>query len=179
MKFAIHTFGCKVNIYESEYIINLLQDKNYQLVDFDKEADIYIINTCTVTNEADKKDRKLINITRKNHPNSILIVIGCYSQLNPQSIEADIILLIQDRFNSNYIKYQENCPEFIKKALVRTCVYFTVVVSVFSLVLLFMYSSGDTALALEPLRVILFIPFIFINIICYSIYCFSEFQSHI
>ena len=49
--------------------------------------------------------------------------------------------------------------EFIKKALVRTCVYFTVVVSVFSLVLLFMYSSGDTALALEPLRVILFVPF--------------------
>ena len=61
MKFAIHTFGCKVNIYESEYIINLMLDNGYKLVDFNEEADIYIINTCTVTNEADKKDRKLIN----------------------------------------------------------------------------------------------------------------------
>ena len=113
MKFAIHTFGCKVNIYESEYIINLLQDKNYQLVDFDKEADIYIINTCTVTNEADKKDRKLINITRKNHPNSILIVIGCYSQLNPQSIEADIIL--GNKYKSNIIELIETYKKDKKK----------------------------------------------------------------
>ena len=56
MKFGIHTFGCKVNIYESEYVINLLQDNNYTMVDFNEEADIYIINTCTVTNEADKKE---------------------------------------------------------------------------------------------------------------------------
>ncbi len=92
MKFAIHTFGCKVNIYESEYVINLLQQNNYQKEDFDKEADIYIINTCTVTNEADKKDRKLIHTTRKKHPNSILIVMGCYSQLNPNEIDADIVI---------------------------------------------------------------------------------------
>ena len=92
MKFAIHTFGCKVNIYESEYIINLMQQSNYTLVDFNDESDIYIINTCTVTNEADKKDRKLINTTRKKHPNSILIVMGCYSQLNPNQIDADIVI---------------------------------------------------------------------------------------
>ena len=92
MKFAIHTFGCKVNIYESEYIINLMQDEGYQLVDFNETADIYIINTCTVTNEADKKDRKLINSTRTNHKDSILIVMGCYSQLNPYDIDADIVL---------------------------------------------------------------------------------------
>ena len=92
MKFAIHTFGCKVNIYESEYIINLMQDSGYELVDFNEEADIYIINTCTVTNEADKKARKLINSTRNNHKDAILIVVGCYSQLNPNNIDADIIL---------------------------------------------------------------------------------------
>ena len=92
MKFAIHTFGCKVNIYESEYIINLMQNNGYNLVDFNEESDIYIINTCTVTNEADKKDRKLIRSTRNNNPNSILIVMGCYSQLNPQDIDADIIV---------------------------------------------------------------------------------------
>lgn len=92
MKFAIHTFGCKVNIYESEYIINLMQDSGYELVDFNDEADIYIINTCTVTNEADKKDRKLIHSTRNNHQDSILIVMGCYSQLNSRDIDADIII---------------------------------------------------------------------------------------
>ena len=92
MKFAIHTFGCKVNIYESEYVINLMQDNGYTLVNFDEQADIYIINTCTVTNEADKKDRKLIRTTRNNHQNSILIVMGCYSQLNPNDIDADIII---------------------------------------------------------------------------------------
>ena len=116
MKFAIHTFGCKVNIYESEYIINLMQDANYQLVDFDNKADIYIINTCTVTNEADKKDRKLINTTRKKHPSAILIVMGCYSQLKPQDINADII--IGNKYKStivNLIKeYQTNKKQIIK-----------------------------------------------------------------
>ena len=94
MTFAIHTFGCKVNIYESEYVTNLLEQNNYKMIDFnsEKEADIYIINTCTVTNEADKKDRKLIHTTRNKHKNSILIVMGCYSQLNPNDIDADIII---------------------------------------------------------------------------------------
>ena len=70
MKVAVHTFGCKVNLYESEYIINLLKNKNYSIVDFKEEADIYIINTCSVTNEADKKDRQLITRTRKKHQNA-------------------------------------------------------------------------------------------------------------
>ena len=104
MTFAIHTFGCKVNIYESEYITNLLQENNYKLLDFNytKEADIYIINTCTVTNEADKKDRKLIHTTRINHPNSILIVMGCYAQLNPNDIDADIV--IGNKYKSQIIE---------------------------------------------------------------------------
>lgn len=92
MTFAIHTFGCKVNIYESEYVINLMQANGYKMVDFNNEADIYIINTCSVTNEADKKDRKLIHATRNNHKDKILIVMGCFSQLNPDVIDADIVL---------------------------------------------------------------------------------------
>ena len=116
MKFAIHTFGCKVNIYESEYVINLLLEFGYQLVDFDTEADIYIINTCTVTNEADKKDRKLINSTRNKHKDSILIVMGCYSQLNPNNIEADII--IGNKYKSKLIElieeYKKNKSQIIK-----------------------------------------------------------------
>ena len=118
MTFAIHTFGCKVNIYESEYITNLLQENNYKLLDFNhpKEADIYIINTCTVTNEADKKDRKLIHTTRTNHPNSILIVMGCYSQLNPNDMDADII--IGNKYKSEIVnlinEYQKNHKKIIK-----------------------------------------------------------------
>ena len=115
MKFAIHTFGCKVNIYESEFIINLLQESGYTHANFDEEADIYIINTCTVTNEADKKDRKLIRTTRTNHKDSILIVMGCYSQLNPNDIDADII--IGNKHKSKIIelikKYQETKEKII------------------------------------------------------------------
>ena len=92
MTFAIHTFGCKVNTYESEYIINLMENNGYKMVDFKSNSDIYIINTCSVTNEADRKDRQFIHGIRKNHPNSILIVMGCYSQLNSDKIDADIIL---------------------------------------------------------------------------------------
>lgn len=118
MTFAIHTFGCKVNIYESEYITNLLQENNYELIDFNlqKEANVYIINTCTVTNEADKKDRKLIHMTRINHPNAILVVMGCYSQLNPNDIDADII--IGNKYKSEIInlidEFKKNHQKIVK-----------------------------------------------------------------
>ena len=118
MTFAIHTFGCKVNIYESEYVTNLLLENGYKMIDFNSEedADIYIINTCTVTNEADKKDRKLIHSTRNNHKSSILIVMGCYSQLNPEDIDADII--IGNKYKSDIINL---INEFLKdhKKIIR------------------------------------------------------------
>ena len=118
MTFAIHTFGCKVNIYESEYVTNLLLDNGYKMISFDstEEVDIYIINTCTVTNEADKKDRKLINMTRHNHKDSIIIVMGCYSQLNVDKIDADII--IGNRYKSKIVdlidEYIKNREKIIK-----------------------------------------------------------------
>ena len=118
MTFAIHTFGCKVNIYESEYVTNLLLESGYQMLDFNSntEADIYIINTCTVTNEADKKDRKLIHTTRNSHKNSILIVMGCYSQLNPNTINADIV--IGNKYKSEIInlinEFKNNHQKIIK-----------------------------------------------------------------
>ena len=118
MTFAIHTFGCKVNIYESEYVINLMQANDYTMIDFNssKESDIYIINTCTVTNEADKKDLKLIHTTRNNHKDAILIVMGCYSQLNPNAIDADII--IGNKYKSNIIEliteFKNNHQKIVK-----------------------------------------------------------------
>ena len=92
MKVAVFSLGCKVNIYESEYVINLLKENNYDIVDFDSKADIYIINTCSVTNESDKKSRKIINRARKNNPDALIIVMGCYSQVSSDEIRADIIL---------------------------------------------------------------------------------------
>ena len=78
MKVGIYTLGCKVNTYESEYIINLLKNHNYEIVDFTDKADIYIINTCTVTNNSDAKSRKIIRQARRNNKDAIVIALGCF-----------------------------------------------------------------------------------------------------
>ena len=97
MKVGICSLGCKVNIYESEFVTNLLKENGYTIVDFDGIADVYIINTCSVTNESDKKSRKMINRAKRNNPDAIIIVMGCYSQISPDEIEADIILGNKDK----------------------------------------------------------------------------------
>lgn len=97
MKVGICSLGCKVNIYESELVTNLLKNNNYQIVDFEDKADIYIINTCSVTNESDKKSRKMINRAKRNNPNAIIIVMGCYSQVNAKDIDVDIVLGNKDK----------------------------------------------------------------------------------
>lgn len=97
MKVGICSLGCKVNIYESEFIEGLLKENGYTIVDFEDKADIYIINTCSVTNESDKKSRKMINRAKRNNENAIIVVMGCYSQVSPDEIEADIILGNKDK----------------------------------------------------------------------------------
>ena len=97
MKVGICSLGCKVNIYEAEFVTNLLKENNYTIVDFEDIADIYIINTCSVTNESDKKSRKMINRAKRNNKDAIIIVMGCYSQVSPEEIEADIILGNKDK----------------------------------------------------------------------------------
>ena len=101
MKFAIKTLGCKVNTYESNYISEQLKKNNFEEVTFTKEADIYIINTCSVTNKADSKSMQLINRVKKNHPKSILVVIGCFVQTNMENTEKfeniDILLGNKDK----------------------------------------------------------------------------------
>lgn len=97
MKVGICSLGCKVNIYEAEYVTNLLKENGYTITDFDDIADIYIINTCSVTNESDKKSRKMINRARRNNKDAIIIVMGCYSQVSPEEIEADLILGNKDK----------------------------------------------------------------------------------
>lgn len=97
MKVAIHSLGCKVNIYESEFVISCLKKSNYEIVDFSSKADIYIINTCSVTNESEKKSRKIISSAKKTNPKAIIVVMGCYSQVKPDDIEADIVIGNKDK----------------------------------------------------------------------------------
>lgn len=108
MKYKIYTLGCKVNEYESEVIASLLDNHGYIK---DENADIVIINTCTVTNNADSKSRKIIRSARKKYPNAILIVCGCMIQNKKENlqIDADIILGTSNKTEIiNYIKDYRN-----------------------------------------------------------------------
>ena len=118
MKVGICSLGCKVNIYESELVTNILKNNNYTVVDFDDKADIYIINTCSVTNESDKKSRKMINRAKKNNPAAIIIVMGCYSQVNAEDIDADIVLGNKDKS-----KIVEIIEEYIKTKQKKKIIY--------------------------------------------------------
>ena len=86
MKVGFYTLGCKVNSYETEFLINEFKKRNYEIVDFNQEADIYIINTCSVTNTSDQKSRKIIRQACKNK-DAIIVVMGCYSQLNSNVVK--------------------------------------------------------------------------------------------
>ncbi len=87
MKFAFFTLGCKVNQYETQAMEQLLRELGHSVVSFEEAADGYIINTCSVTAVSDKKNRAVIRRCRKNHPQAVIAVCGCYSQHEPQAVE--------------------------------------------------------------------------------------------
>ncbi|MBO5375327.1 MAG: tRNA (N(6)-L-threonylcarbamoyladenosine(37)-C(2))-methylthiotransferase MtaB [Bacilli bacterium] len=90
MKVGICTLGCKVNTYESEYIVNLLKNKNYEICDFNDVCDVYIINTCTVTNNSDSKSRKMIRHARRLNSNACVIAMGCFVEACKDTIKEDM-----------------------------------------------------------------------------------------
>ena len=113
MTFSIYSLGCKVNIYESEFVCDLMSKNGFILKGFDEECDIYIINTCSVTNESDKKSRKIINKAKRTNPNAIIVVMGCYSQSSYDEINADIIIGNKDKSQiinliNEYLEKKEN-----------------------------------------------------------------------
>lgn len=85
---AFYTLGCKVNQYETEALIELFKDRGYEIVDFGDYADVYVINTCTVTNLGDRKSRQMIRKAKKMNPSSIVAVVGCYVQVAPEKVKA-------------------------------------------------------------------------------------------
>ncbi|MDD5601720.1 MAG: radical SAM protein, partial [Candidatus Izemoplasmatales bacterium] len=86
MKVALTTLGCKVNTYETEAIWEQLKMKGFTRVDFNELADLYVINTCMVTNTGEAKSRQMIRHPLKLNPNAIMVVMGCLAELNPDSI---------------------------------------------------------------------------------------------
>ncbi len=100
-KAASFALGCKVNQYESEAIAELFAEKGYEIVGIDEEADVYVINTCTVTNFGDKKSRQLIRKVKRQNENAIVAVVGCYAQTAPEELErvegVNLVLGTKDR----------------------------------------------------------------------------------
>ena len=98
---SLHTLGCKVNHYETEAIWQLFKDQGYERTEFDHQADVYVINTCTVTNTGDKKSRQVIRRAIRQNPDAVICVTGCYAQTSPAEIMAipgvDIVVGTQDR----------------------------------------------------------------------------------
>lgn len=96
MKVAFYTLGCRVNVYESEAMAEIFKREGYTVVDFEEKADVYVINTCTVTNTGDKKSRQVISKARRNNPESVIAVVGCYSQIAPKEVSqiegVDVVL---------------------------------------------------------------------------------------
>jgi threonylcarbamoyladenosine tRNA methylthiotransferase MtaB len=108
--FAMHTLGCKLNFSESSAIAKKLADEGFTKVAFKEKADVYIINTCSVTNEADKECRMIVRNTLNQAPGAFIAVIGCYAQLKPEEISkiegVDIVLGASEKFNiANYLQH--------------------------------------------------------------------------
>ena len=109
-KIASYALGCKVNQYESEAIAELFAEKGYDVVSIEDQADVYIINTCTVTNFGDKKSRQLIRKVKRQNPDAIVAVVGCYAQTAPEEISAveGVNLVIGTKDKSQVVKMVED-----------------------------------------------------------------------
>ena len=86
---ALHNLGCKVNSYEIEVMQQKLQESGYSIVPFDSMADIYIVNTCTVTNIADRKSRQMLHRAKQLNPKAVVVAVGCYVQTGREALEKD------------------------------------------------------------------------------------------
>jgi len=86
---ALHNLGCKVNSYELDVVQQMLQENGYNIVPFDQKADIYIVNTCTVTNIADRKSRQMLHRAKAGNPQAIVVAVGCYVQTDKDIVEKD------------------------------------------------------------------------------------------
>ena len=136
---ALHNLGCKVNSYEVEVMQQNLQKRGYKIVDFEQKSDIYIINTCSVTNMADRKSRQMIHRAKKQNPQAVVVAVGCYVQADAFHIAQDdaIDLLVGNNYKKDiadilerFINWEEELSEdtgveeanFLRKTLNNTTI---------------------------------------------------------
>ena len=120
-KAALHNLGCKVNAYETEAMQELLEDSGYEIVPFHEKADVYIINTCTVTNMADRKSRQMLHRARKMNPDAIVAACGCYVQEKPEEVADCVDIVIGNNRKKEIVHILEEYEkgrEGIRKDLV-------------------------------------------------------------
>ena len=109
MKVGFLTLGCKVNQYETNGMIQRFKEHGYDIVEFDDKADIYIINTCTVTNMSDRKSRQFLRQAKKNNPDSVVVAVGCYVQVSKDELEQipEINLCLGTNDKTQIVEYVE------------------------------------------------------------------------
>ena len=109
-KIAFITLGCKVNLYDTEAMAELFTEKGYEVVDFEEYADVYLINTCTVTNLGDKKSRQMLRRAKRINPNSVVVATGCYAQVASEEVAKieGINIVIGTKNRSEIVETVEN-----------------------------------------------------------------------
>ncbi|MFR6119270.1 MAG: tRNA (N(6)-L-threonylcarbamoyladenosine(37)-C(2))-methylthiotransferase MtaB [[Clostridium] scindens] len=120
-KVALHNLGCKVNAYETEAMQELLEQHGYEIVPFKEGADVYIINTCTVTNMADRKSRQMLHRARKMNPGAVVVACGCYVQAKRDEIDECIDIVVGNNRKKDIIEIlreHEAMQEGVQKELV-------------------------------------------------------------
>ena len=112
MKVRSICLGCKVNAYENEFILSSFKDKGYEIVSDNSKADIYVINTCSVTNQSDAKSRKIINRITRENPDSIIVVMGCFIEANKDYEHEGVSIIIGNKDKNKVVSLVE---DFIKE----------------------------------------------------------------
>lgn len=115
MKVGVYTLGCKVNAYESEYVISLFQEKGYEIVPFTEKCDIYIINTCSVTNTSDQKSRKMIHQAIRRNKDACVVAMGCFIEANKDIQIEGVDILIGNKDKSKIVSLVEEYFETRKE----------------------------------------------------------------
>ena len=119
-KAALHNLGCKVNAYETEAMQELLEQNGYEIVPFKEGADVYIINTCTVTNVADRKSRQMLHKARKMNPDAVVVATGCYVQARGEDIDPCVDIVVGNNKKKDLIAILDeyyNAQHKVKKEL--------------------------------------------------------------
>jgi threonylcarbamoyladenosine tRNA methylthiotransferase MtaB len=117
-KVAFYTLGCKLNFSETSTIARLFEDAGFAKVEFEETPDVYVINTCSVTENADKKCKQLVKRAQKINPESFIVIVGCYAQLKPEEIAkisgVDMVLGANEKFN--ILAHLENKDSKLEKS---------------------------------------------------------------